>query len=66
MEYNSILTIIGLSFDIIGAVGVYAYHLGSGKVTEQTPVEKYKLYSKISFGLILIGFTIQIVAQFFN
>jgi hypothetical protein len=66
MDNSSIFTIIGLSFDIIGVLLLLKFHLGDGKVPEQTPVEKYKKYSKFSVGLIVVGFGLQIFAQTIN
>lgn len=62
---GSVLSIVGLFLDIIGAYGVYKYHIGQGKGTEQTPTEKYKKYSKYSFYLILIGFFLQMLGILF-
>ncbi len=66
MCISSILTIIGLSLDIIGVIGVYYFHIGSGKASEQTPVKLYKRLSTLFFILILVGFGFQIFSQFFN
>lgn len=66
MDKSSFFTTLGLLLDIIGVVGIYIFHLGHGKITEQTPSEKFKKYSTISFILILVGFAIQIFAQFIN
>lgn len=63
MDY---LSIIGLSLDFVGILILFLYvdHFTVGAVLiDNKTKRKVKLRSKIAFGLVLLGFLFQILAQ---
>jgi hypothetical protein len=77
MELNSLLNIIGLSFDIIGVIMLFKYGLPTDlnksgatyKALEQIDkdaiikYQKYDRYSKLALVIIIIGFLFQIMSN---